>query len=83
MHAGIPQPLPPGADTPREQTPPGADTPPPPGADNPPSRNRHPPKQTPPREQTPPWEGDASTRSMSGRYVSYWNAFLFKFFILT
>ena len=47
---------------PREQTPPRAD--PPPGADTPP-------------EQTPPREADASIRSMSGRYASYWNAFSF------
>ena len=61
-----------------EQTPPGpdplgADTPPqtrPPGADAPLPRSRHPPDQTPP-------EADASIRSMSGRYASFWNAFLF------
>ena len=40
----------------------------PPGADTP-------PKQTP-WEQTPP-EADSGIRSMSGRYASYWNAFLF------
>ena len=49
----------------------GADTPP--GADTP--GRRHPQEQTPP-EQTPP-EGDSSIRSKSGRYASYWNAFLF------
>ena len=59
---------PPGVDTtppdqtPLEQTPAGAD---PPGAD------------TPPREQTPPREADCSIRSTSGRYASYWNAFLY------
>ena len=46
---------------PQEQTPPGADTP----------RSRH------PQEQTPPWEADSGIQSMSGRYASYWNAFLF------
>ena len=69
----------PGADTPRskhppEQTPPRADTP----------WSRHPREQTPPRadtppEQTPPSPGaDSGIRSMSGRYASYWNAFLYK-----
>ena len=34
---------------------------------------------TPPLEQTPPfpWEADSGIRSMSGRYASYWNAFLY------
>ena len=54
----------------------GADTPPPPGADTlppeqtPPTGSRHPPEQTPPRD------ADCSIRSTSGRYASYWNAFL-------
>ena len=57
----------PGPDTPWTRHPPGADTPrtrqvPPPGI-------RHPP---PPREAA-----DSGTRSMLGRYESYWNAFLF------
>ena len=69
---------PPGADTPGPDTPP---RPHPPGADTPP-QTRHPPEQTPPGpdtplDQTPPPEADASIRSMSGRYASYWNAFLF------
>ena len=56
---------PPGADIPREQTPPRPDTPPEqtpcvPWAD--------PPNQTPPL----PTGADASIRSMSGRYASYW-----------
>ena len=52
--------------------------------------SRHPPGQTPPRadipleqtppEQTPPQEADCSIRPMSGRYASYWNAFLLKMF---
>ena len=45
--------------------PPGPCTPP--GADTPP-------------DQAPPREADARIRSMSGRYASYWNAFLFCFF---
>ena len=52
-------------------------------------RYHHPPEQTPPWEQTSPlgadpWEqtplppgADSGIRSMSGRYASYWNAFLF------
>ena len=73
-----------GADTPWEQTPPRAETP---GADTPlradtlleqtTPRNRHPPGADTPQEQTPPWEADSGIRSMSGRYASYWNAFLF------
>ena len=57
--------------------------PPPPGADPPradpspsrPPQSRHPPRTRPPRDQTPP-EADSSIRSTSGRYASYWNAFL-------
>ena len=52
--------------TPQEQTPPWEQTPreqTPPRADT--HRSRHPPK------------GDSSIRSTSGRYASYWNAFLF------
>ena len=54
---------PPRADPPRADTPPRAD----------------PQEQTPTREQTPPphREADSSIRSTSGRYASYWNAFLF------
>ena len=60
---------PPGADTNQEQTPP---------------RTRHPPQEqippTPqsrhPPEQTAPQEADSGIWSMSGRYTSYWNAFL-------
>ena len=71
VHAGIPPPRtrhPPRADTPRDQAPPlGAD----------------PPQSRPPRADTlwdqahpPPREADSGIRSMSGRYASYWNAFL-------
>ena len=92
MHAGIPPP--PGSDTttpprirppwirhhqPPDQTPPQI---------RPPRiRHHHPPDQTPPRtRQTPPirhppWEADSSIRSTSGRYASYWNAFLFAIFL--
>ena len=46
------------------------------GADPPGSRHplgsRHPPGSRPP----PPQEADSSIWSMSGRYTSYWNAFL-------
>ena len=62
---------------PPEQTPPsGSRHPPrsrpPLGADTPP-----PWEQTPSLEQTPPpREADFSIRSTSGRYASYWNAFL-------
>ena len=87
---------PPGADTPREDTPPScrrpraddplrADTPwsrhPPSWELTPPPLSRHQPEQTPPWEQTPPHKkADSSIRSMSGRYASYWNAFLFLIF---
>ena len=78
---------PPGADTPQEQTPPGKQTPPPPGADTPPGADPPLGADTP-LEQTNPWsrhlpgsrhlprKADSSIRSMSGRYASYWNAFL-------
>ena len=45
-----------------------------------PPQSRHPPGADthPPREQTtPPREADSGIRSTSGRYASYWNAFLF------
>ena len=73
---GLPQCMlgyhPPREQSPLEQTPqsrhPLGQTPPPP--------EQTPPKQTPPWEQTPP-EADSSIRSTSGRYASYWNAFLY------
>ena len=84
---------PPRADTPTEQKPPWEQTPPPtsrrhpwPGAHTP--RGAHtPPEQTPPQADTPPGsrpppppsEAGSGILSMSGRYASYWNAFLFKF----
>ena len=54
----------PGRHPPTKQTPPAGKTPPGPG--------RHPPRPSRP----PPREEDCSIRSMSGRYASYWNAFL-------
>ena len=72
-----PEQTPPRADTPtpreqtpQEQTPPGAYTPraDPPGSR--PPRSRHPP----PPEQTPP----PGIWLISGRFASYWNAFLFE-----
>ena len=71
---------PPGAATPKAYTP---------QSRHPPRRRHHPPEQTPPRADTPrtrhspradtpPQKANSSIRSMSGRYTSYWNAFLFK-----
>ena len=54
---------------PREQTPPGSRHPP---KEQTPPRSRHTPKQT-----APPPKAGSGIRSMSGRYASYWNAFLF------
>ena len=45
---------------------------PPLGADPPSPRSRHHPLRPDPL----PWEADSSIRSTSGRYASYWNAFL-------
>ena len=67
VHAGIHTP-PDQADTPwTRQTPPPdqADTHPPPGPGRPPLGPGRPPR-----------EADSSIRSTSGRYASYWNAFL-------
>ena len=83
---GMSEAAPPGPDTPRAGTPqqvhhhlpdqtPRAGTPPG-GPDTPPQ------DQTPPGRYTtspPLWEADASIRSMSSRYASYWNAFLFNY----
>ena len=63
----------------RQTTPPGPGRPPcrenPPGPGRPPPRTR----QTAPPDQADPLprEEDCSIWSMSGRYASYWNAFLF------
>ena len=66
-----PEQTPPGADSPQEQTSPGANT----SLEQTPPQSRL-PGSRPPWEQTPPWEADSGIRSMSGRYTSYWNAFL-------
>ena len=77
VHGGVSASPHPRSRHPPEQTPPGTDTP----------QNRYPPQkqtspeQTPPRADTPradttPQEADSGIRSMSGRYASYWNAFL-------
>ena len=71
VHAGMPAPPRPGRPPPRtRQTPLGPDIPP---------DQADPPRTRPPcpDQVDPPWEADASIRSMSGRYASYWNAFLF------
>ena len=61
------------ADPPRPGRPPSPDQ-----ADHPPGPGRPPrTRQTPQTRQTPPPEADSSIRSTSGRYASYWNAFLF------
>ena len=88
VHAGIPPPPgadppgadppgadPPGADTPQEQRPPQTR---PPGAEIPPDQTP-PPQSRPPRSRhhPPPREANSSIWSTSGRYASYWNAFLF------
>ena len=79
------------ADTPPDQAdPPGPGRPhwtrqTPPGPGRPP-RTRQTPwdqadtpqtRQTPRDQADPPWEADCSIRSTSGRYASYWNAFLY------
>ena len=45
-------------------------------------RRRHPPRKENPSRRRPPWEADSGIWSMSGRYASYWNAFLFIRFII-
>ena len=62
VHAGI---------SPRTRQPPG------PGTHPPPDQAPIPLEQTPWTRQTPPREAHFSIRSTSGRYASYWNAFLF------
>ena len=69
------------------QAPRAGRTPPTPGTRQTPLAGRTPPGPgRPPRQgeppgtrQTPPREENCSIRSMSGRYASYWNAFLFLF----
>ena len=73
VHAGMPYPPPrmenpPRMESPRWRTPPNGE---PPRMENPPQMEE--PTPHPPR----PREADSSIRSTSGRYASYWNAFLF------
>ena len=83
VHVGMPDP--PGADPPWGQTPPRTRHTIPPRPGTPldlahlPRDQAHPPKtwHTTPHDLVHPLEADASIRSMSGRYASYWNAFLF------
>ena len=63
-------PPPPPADTPQSRHPPGSRHPPAP-------RSRHPWEQTAPKEQTPPCSACWVIRVTSGRYASYWNAYLY------
>ena len=55
---------------------PGRHTPPPDQADTAPGTREAPPPPGPGRPPTHPREADSSIRSTSGRYASYWNAFL-------
>ena len=76
VHPGIPcrEQTPPGSRPPPEQTPPGSRDPQehtPPGSRHQP-QSRHPPGADTP----PPREADSGIRSTTGRYASYWNAFL-------
>ena len=80
---------PPDGEPPRMETPPDGDPldgEPPPGWRTPPDGEppqdgepRPPRWRTPPGWRTPPRAVDSSIRSTSGRYASYWNAFLFPF----
>ena len=65
--------------TPQDQTPPDQADTPSDQADTPPDQADTPPDQadTPLDQADPPWEAHTSIRSTSGRYASYWNAFLF------
>ena len=49
------------------------------GADTPRPGSRPPQSRHLPGAATPPREADSGIRSMSGRYASYWNAFLLEF----
>ena len=82
VHAGIPYPPGPGIHTPprnRETPPLGPGRPPRDQADPHPGTKQTSPQDQadPPRDQADlPREADSSIRSTSGRYASYWNAFL-------
>ena len=64
---------------PRDQAHPPGPRRTPPGPGTPPRPRRTPPgpRHPPPDQGEPPREEHCSIRSMSGRYASYWNAFLF------
>ena len=81
---------PPRPGTPQDQAPPQTRHPPGPGPPwtrplqrQTPPRSRHLPDQAPSLDQAPPQtrppspEADCNIRSTSGRYASYWNAFLY------
>ena len=79
----LPDQMPPKADTPWSRHPPRADTPPranPPRPETPQDQTPpgpDPPKPDTPLDQTHPLrEAHSGIRSTSGRYASYWNAFL-------
>ena len=71
---------PPESRHPQSRHPPWSRHPPeqtPPGSRHPPGGNTPPPEQThTSRSRHPPPKADSGIRSMSGRYASYWNAFL-------
>ena len=69
----------PRADSPRTRHPPESRHSPRPGTHLPPL-GADPPRPGTPPEQTPPREADCNIRSTSGRYASYWNAFLLTIF---
>ena len=76
---------PPGKETPLAGRPPSKETPlpgGPPGQGDPPARRTPLARRTPPPRQGDPPSGRETPppgiRSMSGRYASYWNAFLFR-----
>ena len=79
---GVSREKPPGQGDPKtRQTPPGRETPPdqgdPPDQADPPEQGRPPGRENPPGPcRPPPPEADSRIRSTSGRYASYWNAFL-------
>ena len=68
---------PPGTRHPRSRHPPTLQAGRHPSWEQTPSGTRPPQDQTPPGPDTPPREAHSSIRSTSGRYASYWNAFLF------
>ena len=68
-----------GRTPPTGRNPPGRENPPRPG--RPPRTRENPPpgRENPPGPGRPPREADSRIRSTSGRYTSYWNAFLLVF----